>query len=33
MSVWEDIRIIWDANGTMEDLEYTQSAGSTGSPA
>ena len=32
MSVWEDIRIMWDANGTMVDLD-TQSAGSTGSPA
>ena len=30
MSVWEDIRIMWDVNRTMVDLEYhTQSAGST----
>ena len=38
MSVWGDIRIMWDANGTMVDLErHTQPAGSTavfqGSPA
>ena len=30
MSVWEDIRIMWDANRTMVDLvQHTQSAGST----
>ena len=30
MSVWEDIRIMWDANRTMVDLEqHTQPAGST----
>ena len=38
MSVWEDIRIMWDANRTMVDLEqHAQPAGSTavfqGSPA
>ena len=38
MSVWEDIRIMWDANRTIVDLEqHTQPAGSTamfpGSPA
>ena len=38
MPVWEDIRIMWDANRTMVDLELqTQPAGSTavfqGSPA
>ena len=31
MSVWEDMRIMWDANRTMVDLEqHIQPAGSTG---